>query len=131
MCGNIHDPVDVGAWCAVLYCCVLLTSASERHGNDQDLEKPFLQDLRELKYVMSSALDEHRGYCRGSTVSLLTLCVSQIQGILPADEFRICDPVFKPVSRSLLAIGAGLSHTKELRDIFEDIQGKVRSSGRL
>eukprot|EP00041_Stephanoeca_diplocostata_P037980 m.1464721 g.1464721 ORF g.1464721 m.1464721 type:complete len:374 (-) comp25135_c0_seq8:4829-5950(-) len=96
--------------------------------DDQDMDRKFLQELRELKPAMMSkdvfdeltilflrqvsqerdreAEDSGSGHRRSISTSPVTA-------------------IFHVVVPSLLQIGAGLSHSRELRDIFEDLVDKV------
>lgn len=88
----------------------------EPSGDDQDMERSFLQELRELKpkLLANDVLEELY------SISMQTL--KQQGATQDASSIAI---VFKSVVTSMLQIGAGLSHSRELRDIFEDIVDKV------
>eukprot|EP00051_Salpingoeca_urceolata_P006979 m.92306 g.92306 ORF g.92306 m.92306 type:complete len:348 (+) comp15065_c0_seq2:1301-2344(+) len=77
--------------------------------NQQDLEKQFLQELREFKYIVWN----HKDYL---TVQRKLVC----ERFEPAVQPRVA-AALKLVGRNMLGLGAGLSHSKELRDVFEDL----------
>eukprot|EP00043_Microstomoeca_roanoka_P013072 m.127680 g.127680 ORF g.127680 m.127680 type:complete len:352 (-) comp15660_c2_seq1:33-1088(-) len=88
------------------------TSVGEPGGNDQDLQKKFLQELRELKYNIM-----------GSRETLDAIFLS-IKRQSPGMSKQRLQHVFT-VIKAILQIGGGLSYTKEWRDIFEDLMQDV------
>eukprot|EP00038_Savillea_parva_P025820 m.49715 g.49715 ORF g.49715 m.49715 type:complete len:396 (-) comp7148_c0_seq1:109-1296(-) len=113
-------------------------------GDDQNMDRKFLQDLRELKPVIGAAavLDELCKHCIDavlqrkleSPISSPSRNASSVQGNdgrsggdgaereLTGERIQT---VFAQVVPSLFQIGAGLSHSRELRDIFEDVVDNV------
>nr|XP_033809597.1 acidic fibroblast growth factor intracellular-binding protein [Geotrypetes seraphini]XP_033809598.1 acidic fibroblast growth factor intracellular-binding protein [Geotrypetes seraphini]XP_033809599.1 acidic fibroblast growth factor intracellular-binding protein [Geotrypetes seraphini] len=80
---------------------------------DMDLDKEFLQDLKELKILITDKdlLDQHK--------SLVCTALRGKIGIFPEMENN-----FKTLSRGLVNIAANLTHTKDVRDFFIDLLEK-------
>lgn len=58
-----------------------------------------------------------------SSLGHIRFCIPPLS---PSSPFNTpTDSVFKTLTRNIQHIGAGLSHSKELRDIFEDLVEKV------
>lgn len=83
-------------------------------GDDTDLERSFLQELRELKHVML-AKDVYEEFYQ--------LCCKKLNE-KGSENGRVAAAI-KIVFPGMLQIGAGLSHSRELRDLFEDIVDKI------
>ncbi|ELU08879.1 hypothetical protein CAPTEDRAFT_206066 [Capitella teleta] len=81
---------------------------------DQDLDRDFLIDLRDLKILSEKEhLDEHR-------VAVL----KAIHGKLSTSAAVELDHNFKNISKTLINVASGLNHSRELRDLFEDFVDK-------
>ncbi|XP_029469030.1 acidic fibroblast growth factor intracellular-binding protein isoform X1 [Rhinatrema bivittatum] len=80
---------------------------------DMDLDKEFLQDLKELKILITDKdlLDQHK--------SLVCTSLRGKTGVFPEMENN-----FKTLSRGLVNIAANLTHTKDVRDFFIDLLEK-------
>ncbi|KAM9511651.1 acidic fibroblast growth factor intracellular-binding protein B-like isoform 2-T2 [Salvelinus alpinus] len=80
---------------------------------DVDLEKEFLQDLKELKILITDRdlLDQHK-----------SLVCTALRGKTKA--FNEMEANFKNLSRGLVNIAAKLTNTKEVRDFFIDLVEK-------
>ena len=76
-----------------------------------ELDSGLCQDSRDLKYVLFNSKD--------TLDELKTLVSSNSDGFID----KISINTFKTIIRSILAIGAGLVHAKELKDIISNIQG--------
>eukprot|EP00056_Hartaetosiga_gracilis_P009691 m.140130 g.140130 ORF g.140130 m.140130 type:complete len:350 (-) comp13176_c0_seq37:2951-4000(-) len=88
------------------------TSIAEPNGDDQDLHKKFLQDMREIKY----------------TILHSTKQLQEMQKVVNANCKDFSQNKIKatvPILRSLIQIGGGLSNRGEWRDIFEDLMEQV------
>uniref|UniRef100_A0A4X2JUK2 FGF1 intracellular binding protein n=1 Tax=Vombatus ursinus TaxID=29139 RepID=A0A4X2JUK2_VOMUR len=81
---------------------------------DVDLDKEFLQDLKELKVLVADKdlLDLHK--------SLVCTALRGKLSIFPEMEAN-----FKNLSRGLVNIASKLTHTKDVRDLFVDLVEKV------
>eukprot|EP01147_Barroeca_monosierra_P000544 gene544-3862_t len=88
------------------------TTVHEIGGNDQDLQKKFLQELREIKFNIIGSKDV--------LDRLYTLVASQMS---MADDARLNRVM--PVLKAIVQIGGALSYSKEWRDIFEDLMQEV------
>mmetsp|Transcript_21900 Transcript_21900/g.57166 ORF Transcript_21900/g.57166 Transcript_21900/m.57166 type:complete len:414 (-) Transcript_21900:66-1307(-) len=130
-------------------------------GDDQDMDRKFLRDLRELKPLVGAkdVMDELGRHCikallqrklespspqPGSRRPSVVAVEAAAAASTPADRDggdgdifthvalaarteageRI-KTIFSSVVPSLFQIGAGLSHSRELRDIFEDVVDNV------
>ncbi|XP_033736195.1 acidic fibroblast growth factor intracellular-binding protein-like [Pecten maximus] len=82
---------------------------------DVDLDRRFLQDLREFKILLDKeSLDEHK-----------SLVLSATKGTLPKKIHQDLDDNFKNMSKAIVNIAYGLNHSKEARDIFIDLVEKI------
>uniref|UniRef100_A0A8C7HTF9 Fibroblast growth factor (acidic) intracellular binding protein a n=1 Tax=Oncorhynchus kisutch TaxID=8019 RepID=A0A8C7HTF9_ONCKI len=81
---------------------------------DVDLEKEFLQDLKELKILITDKdlLDQHK-----------SLVCTALRGKTKA--FNEMEANFKNLSRGLVNIAAKLTNTKDVRDFFIDLVEKT------
>ncbi|XP_066575199.1 fibroblast growth factor (acidic) intracellular binding protein a isoform X2 [Amia ocellicauda] len=80
---------------------------------DVDLDKEFLQDLKELKILITDKdmLDQHK-----------SLVCTALRGKIQV--FAEMEANFKNLSRALVNIAAKLMHTKDVRDFFIDLVEK-------
>ncbi|KAB1251578.1 Acidic fibroblast growth factor intracellular-binding protein [Camelus dromedarius] len=80
---------------------------------DMDLDKEFLQDLKELKVLVADKdlLDLHK-----------SLVCTALRGKLGV--FSEMEANFKNLSRGLVNVAAKLTHTKDVRDLFVDLVEK-------
>ncbi|XP_056383484.1 acidic fibroblast growth factor intracellular-binding protein isoform X1 [Hyla sarda] len=80
---------------------------------DMDLDKEFLQDLKELKILITDKdlLDQHK-----------SLVCTSLRGKIAV--FHEMEANFKTLSRALVNIGTSLTHNKDLRDFFIDLVEK-------
>ncbi|CAJ0940401.1 unnamed protein product, partial [Ranitomeya imitator] len=80
---------------------------------DMDLDKEFLQDLKELKILITDKdlLDQHK-----------SLVCTSLRGKIAV--FQEMEANFKTLSRALVNIGTSLTHNKDLRDFFIDLVEK-------
>ncbi|XP_069036517.1 fibroblast growth factor (acidic) intracellular binding protein a [Lepisosteus oculatus] len=80
---------------------------------DVDLDKEFLQDLKDLKILITDKdmLDQHK-----------SLVCTALRG--KVQVFAEMEANFKNLSRSLVNIAAKLMHTKDARDLFIDLVEK-------
>ncbi|EGD77798.1 fibpl protein [Salpingoeca rosetta] len=88
------------------------TSVNDPHGNDQDLQKRFLQELRELKYNITGSrevLEHFNAALRANPPAVSASRLAHVYGVV----------------RRVIQIGGGLSYSKEWRDIFEDLEQEV------
>eukprot|EP00035_Acanthoeca_spectabilis_P038431 m.52999 g.52999 ORF g.52999 m.52999 type:complete len:398 (-) comp9136_c0_seq1:75-1268(-) len=117
--------------------------------DDQDMDRKFLQDLRELKPEVGAAdvTQELSQHCIRALLQRKLDTLSPPPPTSPGNEaqsppstgdvhtelarasreqtsIRI-QSIFAKVVPSLFQIGAGLSHSRELRDIFEDVMDNV------
>ncbi|XP_022329419.2 acidic fibroblast growth factor intracellular-binding protein-like [Crassostrea virginica] len=82
---------------------------------DVDLDRGFLQDLRELKMISEKEiLDEHKGQV-----------ITHLKAALPKKSRQVIEESFKTNSKAIINIACGLNHSKEARDIFLDLVEKV------
>nr|XP_012423408.1 PREDICTED: acidic fibroblast growth factor intracellular-binding protein isoform X1 [Odobenus rosmarus divergens] len=81
---------------------------------DVDLDKEFLQDLKELKMLVADKdlLDLHK-----------SLVCTALRGKLGV--FSEMEANFKNLSRGLVNVAAKLTHNKDVRDLFVDLVEKV------
>ncbi|XP_060031983.1 acidic fibroblast growth factor intracellular-binding protein isoform X2 [Erinaceus europaeus] len=81
---------------------------------DMDLDKEFLQDLKELKVLVADKdlLDLHK-----------SLVCTALRGKLGV--FSEMEANFKNLSRGLVNVAAKLTHNKDVRDLFVDLVEKV------
>ncbi|KAK3745518.1 hypothetical protein QZH41_009915 [Actinostola sp. cb2023] len=98
------------------------TVGTDDNGSGQDIgetgaefDRTFLQDLRDLKVFVSEKeiVEEHRSLVRNS--------------ILKNEKTKLSKSVesnFKTLCRTLLNIAAGLIHSKDMKDIFNDFVEK-------
>ncbi|XP_025104299.1 acidic fibroblast growth factor intracellular-binding protein-like isoform X2 [Pomacea canaliculata] len=81
---------------------------------DVDLDRNFLQLLRELKVLIEKdCLEEHRA-----------LMLKAAQG-LPERVYMHIDSNFRTLSKTIIGIANGLNHSRESRDIFIDLYEKL------
>ncbi|XP_064408050.1 fibroblast growth factor (acidic) intracellular binding protein a [Latimeria chalumnae] len=80
---------------------------------DVDLDKEFLQDLKDLKVLVTDKdlLDQHK-----------SLVCTALRGKI--SNFTEMEASFKNLSRGLVNIAAKLMHTKDVRDFFIDLMEK-------
>lgn len=82
---------------------------------DVDLDRRFLQDLREFKVLLEKEnLDEHK-----------SLVLNATRSTLPKKIHQDLDDNFKTLSKAIVNIAYGLNHSKEARDIFIDLVEKI------
>ncbi|XP_032494839.1 acidic fibroblast growth factor intracellular-binding protein isoform X1 [Phocoena sinus] len=86
---------------------------------DMDLDKEFLQDLKELKVLVADKdlLDLHK-----------SLVCTALRGKLGV--FSEMEANFKNLSRGLVNVAAKLTHNKDVRDLFVDLVEKVSCPAR-
>nr|CAH8828988.1 unnamed protein product [Trichobilharzia regenti] len=94
-------------------------SASDSKGETLvgiDLDLQFLHDLKEFKPLIEKKeyLDKHKQFVIRSLTEL------QARIILTNLE-----PNFKPISKAIINLACGLSHAREMRDFFLDINEKI------
>ncbi|XP_067831743.1 fibroblast growth factor (acidic) intracellular binding protein a isoform X1 [Heptranchias perlo] len=80
---------------------------------DVDLDREFLQDLKDLKVLVTDKdlLDQHK-----------SLVCTALRG--KVSTFNEMETSFKTLSRGLINIAAKLIHTKDVRDLFIDLVEK-------
>ncbi|XP_073461366.1 acidic fibroblast growth factor intracellular-binding protein [Aquarana catesbeiana] len=80
---------------------------------DMDLDKEFLQDLKDLKILITDKdlLDQHK-----------SLVCTSLRGKIGV--FHEMEANFKTLSRALVNIGTSLTHNKDVRDFFIDLVEK-------
>ncbi|PRD25149.1 UNVERIFIED_CONTAM: Fibp [Trichonephila clavipes] len=79
-----------------------------------EMDREFLQDLRDLKPVLEKeTYDELKGYV-----------LSIMKSKLPDRIYSDLDSNFKSFTRAVVNIAYGLNHSKEARDLFVDIVEK-------
>uniref|UniRef100_A0A8C5MM16 FGF1 intracellular binding protein n=1 Tax=Leptobrachium leishanense TaxID=445787 RepID=A0A8C5MM16_9ANUR len=80
---------------------------------DMDLDKEFLQDLKDLKILITDKdlLDQHK-----------SLVCTSLRGKISV--FQEMEANFKTLSRALVNIGTSLTHNKDVRDFFIDLVEK-------
>ncbi|XP_063801150.1 acidic fibroblast growth factor intracellular-binding protein isoform X1 [Pseudophryne corroboree] len=80
---------------------------------DMDLDKEFLQDLKDLKILITDKdlLDQHK-----------SLVCTSLRGKIGI--FHEMEANFKTLSRALVNIGTSLTHNKDVRDFFIDLVEK-------
>lgn len=82
---------------------------------DVDLDRFYLQNLRELKLLLDKeSLEEHRS----SVLQTLRTSISR-------RALQDLEDNFKNISKSIINIAMGLNHSKEVRDIFIDVYEKI------
>ncbi|XP_071276594.1 acidic fibroblast growth factor intracellular-binding protein isoform X2 [Agelaius tricolor] len=88
--------------------------APEAAEPDGDLPKSFLQDLKELKVLVSDKdlLDQHK-----------SLVCSALRGKISV--YNELEANFKALSRALVNVGGKLTHARDVRDFFVDLVEKV------
>eukprot|EP00074_Homo_sapiens_P107970 XP_024304531.1 acidic fibroblast growth factor intracellular-binding protein isoform X1 [Homo sapiens] len=86
---------------------------SQMDDMDMDLDKEFLQDLKELKVLVADKdlLDLHK-----------SLVCTALRGKLGV--FSEMEANFKNLSRGLVNVAAKLTHNKDVRDLFVDLVEK-------
>lgn len=114
-----------------------MTHPTRAPGDDQDMDRKFLQDLRELKPVLGAhdVMDELSQHCirallqqKLDTSGANAIKVKNFTEVALAARHESSErirTIFFKVVPSLFQIGAGLSHSRELRDIFEDVVDTV------
>ncbi|NP_001161534.1 FGF intracellular binding protein [Saccoglossus kowalevskii] len=81
---------------------------------DADLDRDFLQELRDLKMLLDKdTSDQHK-----------TLVCSELQTSVSPRVSADMESNFKSLSRALVNIAAGMIHSKERRDFFNDVVEK-------
>jgi len=81
---------------------------------DVDLDREFLQDLRDLKMLLDKEhLEEHR-----------SVTLRMLQGKLSEKMYVESESSFKTMSRTLINIAYNLNHSREAKDIFVDLVEK-------
>ena len=93
--------------------CTLGAIDSQVDDMDMDLDKEFLQDLKELKVLVADKdlLDLPK-----------SLVCTALRGTLGV--FSEMEANFKNLSRGLLNVAAKLTHSKDVRDLFVDLMEK-------
>ncbi|NXN84318.1 FIBP protein, partial [Bombycilla garrulus] len=88
--------------------------APEAAEPDGDLPKSFLQDLKELKVLVTDKdlLDQHK-----------SLVCSALRGKISV--YNELEANFKALSRALVNVGGKLTHARDVRDFFVDLVEKV------
>uniref|UniRef100_A0A8U8BJI1 FGF1 intracellular binding protein n=1 Tax=Geospiza parvula TaxID=87175 RepID=A0A8U8BJI1_GEOPR len=88
--------------------------APEAAEPDGDLPKSFLQDLKELKVLVSDKdlLDQHK-----------SLVCAALRGKISV--YNELEANFKALSRALVNVGGKLTHARDVRDFFVDLVEKV------
>lgn len=82
---------------------------------DVDLDRMFLQDLRELKLLLDKeSIEEHR-----------SLVLQSVRSNVSRRSFQDLDDNFKNISKAIINIAMGLNHSREVRDIFIDLFDKI------
>ncbi|XP_005062797.1 PREDICTED: acidic fibroblast growth factor intracellular-binding protein [Ficedula albicollis] len=89
-------------------------AAPEAAEPDGDLPKSFLQDLKELKVLVTDKdlLDQHK-----------SLVCSALRGKISV--YNELEANFKALSRALVNVGGKLTHARDVRDFFVDLVEKV------
>ncbi|XP_071800291.1 acidic fibroblast growth factor intracellular-binding protein-like [Asterias amurensis] len=89
---------------------------SRKEDLDADFDREFLQELRELKVLISDkdASDQHKG-----------LICSSLKGKITEKAFADIESNFKNLSRPIVNIASGMIHSRELRDFFNDVVEKI------
>ena len=101
-------------YCAGLFMKHWTPPRAVSDASDQDFDRHFLQRLRELTFRVSG----------GHDAGLQQLC-TKIAAAFPPFRRRLATDLVRGLIKGLLHIGAGLSNSRELRDIFEDLVAKV------
>lgn len=90
-------------------------SACRPDETNVDLDREFLQDLRDLKLLLDKeSIEEHR-----------SISLKHLKGKLSDKMYQEVEVNFKNISRTLINIAYGLNHSRESRDIFVDLVEKV------
>lgn len=90
------------------------SATSKSDDVDVDLDREFLQDLRELKMLLDKEhLEEHR-----------SIVLRSLKGKLSDKMYQEAETTFKSISRTLINIAYGLNHSREAKDIFVDLVEK-------
>ncbi|XP_038075875.1 acidic fibroblast growth factor intracellular-binding protein-like [Patiria miniata] len=89
---------------------------SRKEDLDADFDREFLQELRELKILVSDkdASDQHKG-----------LISASLKGKISEKAYADIESNFKNLSRAIVNIASGMIHSKELRDFFNDVVEKI------
>ncbi|NXM49346.1 FIBP protein, partial [Gymnorhina tibicen] len=104
----------MGHWSQGALGDVPLSPAPEAAEPDGDLPKSFLQDLKELKVLVTDKdlLDQHK-----------SLVCSALRGKISV--YNELEANFKALSRALVNVGGKLTHARDVRDFFVDLVEKV------
>ncbi|KAL4238278.1 hypothetical protein ACF0H5_002990 [Mactra antiquata] len=82
---------------------------------DVDLDRMFLQDLRDLKILTEKEhLDEQK-----------TCLMNTLKTTLTRKKINVIDENFKNLSKAIISIAYGLNHSKEVRNYFADVMEKI------
>ncbi|XP_063429103.1 acidic fibroblast growth factor intracellular-binding protein-like [Mytilus trossulus] len=82
---------------------------------DVDLDRKFLQDLRDLKPLLEKeSIEEHRSFV-----------LQALRSSISRRALQDLEDNFKNISKSIINIAMGLNHSREVRDIFIDIYEKI------
>lgn len=82
---------------------------------DVDLDRVFLQDLRDLKILTEKEfLDEQKNHLMNTLRTSLT-----------KKKLTEIEENFKNLSKSIISIAYGLNHSKEVKNYFSDVSEKV------
>ncbi|EDV21609.1 uncharacterized protein TRIADDRAFT_59781 [Trichoplax adhaerens] len=81
---------------------------------DIEIDKTFIQDLRDLKSVTNDNIEQHR-----------TLLLAKLSGKVKEDSLLSIGSHFKAMMRATLNIATGLVHSKEWKDIYNNMVEKV------
>ncbi|XP_052769077.1 acidic fibroblast growth factor intracellular-binding protein-like [Mya arenaria] len=113
-----HLTFDDFMYCAELMITNWSYSAAECDNHedmDVDLDRSFLQDLRELKILTDKQhLDEHKMYVMNS---LKTSLIKKKHSSLEDN--------YKATSKTIISLAYGLNHSKEVRNFFSDVIEEV------
>ncbi|KAL5008908.1 hypothetical protein ScPMuIL_014489 [Solemya velum] len=91
------------------------TDSKEHEDMDVDLDREFLQELRELRILLDKEnMDEQK-----------SLVTRALQPIISKKLMLDLEENFKTYSKTIINIACGLIHSKEVRDLFVDLVEKV------
>lgn len=113
-----HLTFDDYSYCAMLMIANWSYSAIEcdnHEDNDVDLDRIFLQNLRDLKLLLEKEyIDELKNYV-----------VNTLKPFFTRKKLSDLEENFKNVLKAIINIAYGLNHSKEVRDFFLDVIEKL------
>lgn len=113
-----HLTFDDYSYCAVLMIANWSYSAVEcdsHQDQDVDLDRNFLQNLRDLKLLLEKEyMDELKNYV-----------INTLKTTFTRKKLSDLEENFKNMSKAIINIAYGLNHSKEVRDFFLDVTEKL------